>query len=91
MDHLKDRGTVYRFCLNPINNFHVPQELYEDSITDLEARWEQTRQMWSGACKEVVCRKTAQHKEWITPATLQKIKRRRKKKKKKKKEEDSPQ
>ena len=36
--------------------------------------------MWTSTCEEVVGRKTVQHKEWITPATLQKIRIRKDKK-----------
>ena len=73
MDHLEDMGTADRFRLSLTYRFLAVHELYEDSSTDLEAKWEHTKQTWTDACGEIVDSKTAQHKEWITPAILQKI------------------
>ena len=41
--------------------------------TDLEANWKHATQMWTSTCEEAVGKKTAQHKEWITPFKLPKI------------------
>ena len=50
MDHVKDRGTVDRLRLSLTNRFQALQELYEDSIADLEAKWEHAKQMWTRTC-----------------------------------------
>ena len=71
MDNQKDRGTADRFRLSLTNRFQALGELYEDSNTDLEAKWEHTEH--ASTYEEVVGRKTVQHKEWITPTTVQKI------------------
>ena len=68
------------FHLNLTNRFQALQLPYEDNSTDLDAKWEHVKQMWTNAREEVVGRKTAQHKEWTTPATLQKIRIRKDKK-----------
>ena len=49
--------------LHLTKRFQALQELYEDSNTDLEAKREHAKQMWTSICEEVVDRKTVQHKE----------------------------
>ena len=80
MDHLKDRGTADRFRLSLTSRFQTLQDLYEDNSTDLEAKREHAKQMWTSTCEDFLGRKTARHKEWITPATVQKIRTRKDKK-----------
>ena len=56
MDHLKDRGRQTRFRLNLTNRLQALQELYEDSNTDIAAKWEHPSRrglalviwMWAG-------------------------------------------
>ena len=80
VDHLKDKETADRYRLKLCNRFQVLHELYEDSATDLGIKWEHAKQMWIGACEEVVGRKNTKHKAWITPTTLTKIQTRKEKK-----------
>ena len=61
------QGTADRFCLSLTNSFQALQELYEDSSTDLEAKWEHARQMWTSTCEEVVGGKAEEHKARVTP------------------------
>ena len=51
--------------------FQLLQGLIDDSETDLETQWEESKKLWWDTCEEVLGKQKAQHKEWISADTIQ--------------------
>ena len=74
----KDTLTVFQISLS--NRFQLLQGLIDDSETDLETQWEESEKLWWYTCEEVLGKKKAQHKEWISADTIQRLKTRKERK-----------
>lgn len=62
------------------NRFQLLHELTEDRETDIETQWEDSKKLWHSTCEDVLGKRATQHKEWIFPDTIQKLKARKKRK-----------
>nr|KAG5707370.1 hypothetical protein BaRGS_005337 [Batillaria attramentaria] len=60
--------------------FQPLQDLIEGGEMDIETQWEHSKKLWHDTCKEVLCKKKTQHKEWISADTIQKLEARKEKK-----------
>ena len=62
------------------NRYASLQQLTEDDSTDIETHWKHSKELWIGTCEEVLGKKRANHKEWISEDTIQKLEARKEKK-----------
>ena len=72
---LRNKDTQTAFQISLSNRFHLLQGLIDDSETDLETQWEESKKLWWDTCEEVLGKKKAQHKEWISTDTIQRLER----------------
>ena len=77
---LKNKDTQTAFQISLSNRFQPVQELIEDDETDIETQWEHCKKLWQDTCEEVLGKKKAQHKEWISVDTIHKLETRRERK-----------
>ncbi len=75
---LSDRTKQLEYQVELRNRYSALEELGEEDT--VERRWQQTKEIWQGACKSAIGVKNRTHKEWITATTLQKIEERKRKK-----------
>ena len=67
----KDTQTAFRISLS--NRFQLLRGLIDDSETDLETQWEESKKLWRDTCEEVLGKKKAQHKEWISADAIKRL------------------
>ena len=77
---LRNKDTQTAFQISLSNRFQLIQELIDDSETDLETQWEESRKLWQDTCEELLGKKKAQHKEWISADTIQRLETRKERK-----------
>ena len=77
---LRNKDTQTAFQINLSNRFQLLQGLIDDSETDLETQWEESKKLWRDTCEEVLGKKKAQHKEWISSDTIQRLETRKERK-----------
>ena len=53
----------------------------EDRETDIETQWEHGKELWCDTCEEILGKRKAQNKEWISADTIKKLEMRKEKKK----------
>jgi len=80
VNFLTDHSFKDDFTVTIQNKYAILQELLEDDETDVNTAWQQSKEIWTGACEEVLGKKKRHHKEWISVDTLKKIEERKKKK-----------
>lgn len=78
VESLRDEQKRSSFTLTLSNRFQVLRDTMDS--TEINQMWEETRDTFKTTCKEVLGPKKSQHKEWISPDTLQKIEKRKQKK-----------
>lgn len=74
----KDTQTAFQISLS--NRFQLLQGLMDDSETDLETQWEESKKLWRDTCEGVLGKKKAQHKEWISADTIRRLETRKERK-----------
>ena len=79
---LRNKDTQAAFQISLSNRFQLLQELTDDreTETDIETQWEDSKKLWHDTCEEVLGKKKAQHKEWISVDTIQKLEARKERK-----------
>ena len=80
LELLRNKDTQTAFQISLSNRFQLLQGLIDDSETDLETQWEESKNLWRDTCEEVLGKKKAQHKEWISTDTIQKLQTRKERK-----------
>ena len=74
----KDTQTAFQISFS--NRFQLLQGLIDDREADLETHWEESKKLWRATCEEVLGKKKAQHKEWISADTIQRLETRKERK-----------
>ena len=77
---LRSKEVQSRFQISLTNRFQQLQEQDEHTDTDVETQWQHTKKVWKDTCEEILGKKKANHKEWVSIETHQKLKERREKK-----------
>ena len=70
---LKNKDTQTAFQISLSNRFQLLQGLIDDSETDLETQWKESKKLWRDTCEEVLGKKKAKHKECISADTIQRL------------------
>ena len=79
--HLRNKDTQAAFKISLSNRYQPQQELMEDRETDIETQWEHGKKLWCDTCEEILGKRKAQNKEWISADTIKKLEMRKEKKK----------
>lgn len=74
----KEVGRVFHFSLS--NRFQPLQDQLENDDTNIETEWQHIKEMLRDTCEEVLGRRNAHHKEWISVDTMEKLDVRKEKK-----------
>ena len=80
INFLEDAQKQKDFQLVLSNRFQALQDIQEDDSLDLESQWKNFKEAVVGSCEEVVGRKTAQQKDWMSAETYEKIQSRKRRK-----------
>ncbi|VDP19294.1 unnamed protein product [Schistosoma margrebowiei] len=77
---LRDANKINEFKISLNNRFQALQDLLKEEETTMKDNWKSTKEALALTCQELLGLKKHQHKEWISIATLDKIKERKNKK-----------
>ena len=78
---LRNKDTQAAFKISLSNRYQPLQKLMEDRETDIETQWERGKKLWCDTCEEILGKRKAQNKEWISADTIKKLEMRKEKKK----------
>ena len=73
MDFLQDRVTTEIFRLTVRNKYEALQDILDEENIDIDTQWQQTKEMWTSTCREVLGKKKCQQKDWISADTVSKV------------------
>ena len=74
----KDTQTAFQISLS--NRFQLLQGLINEGETDLETQWKESKKLWRDTCEEFLGKKKAQHEEWISADSIQRLETRKERK-----------